>query len=204
MMADTHLQHKFKVPDGDILLHAGDGMNYGTIPELNRFAGWMRSLPHRYKILIAGNHDWPFQRDGLYCRGVMADAGVVYLQDEQAVIEGLRIYGSPWQPEFCGWAFNLPRGGYRLKQKWDNIPDRLDFLITHGPPAQHCSLTDRGEDVGCGLLLTAVEKKRPKHHLFGHIHNGYGISQNKFTNFYNVSVCDEAYQPVHPVTVIDV
>jgi hypothetical protein len=51
------------------------------------------------------------------------------------IIEGVKIYGSPWLPSYHDWAFNLERGGEVLKQKWEQIPNGTDVLITHGPPA---------------------------------------------------------------------
>lgn len=86
-------------------------------------------------------------------------------------VEGLRIYGSPWQPEYGNWAFNLDRGA-PLKAKWDLIPEGVDILITHGPPKGFGGQTREG-DVGCDDLLEAVNRVKPLIHVFGHIHEGY-------------------------------
>ena len=88
-------------------------------------------MPHPDKIVIAGNHDFCFERDPRHCVRLLTNA--VYLQDSAVVVRGLKFCGSPWQPWFCDWAFNLRRG-QPLREKWDLIPSDTDVLITHGPP----------------------------------------------------------------------
>jgi len=58
-----------------------------------------------------------------------------YLEDSGTVINGIRIWGSPWQPWFCDWAFNVERG--ELMKYWKLIPTDTDVLMTHGPPIGH-------------------------------------------------------------------
>jgi len=89
------------------------------------------------------------------------------------IIEGVKFYGSPWQPRFFDWAFNLDRGE-EIKKKWDLIPMDTDVLITHGPPYGILDLTHEGEKVGCEELMKAVLRVQPKIHIFGHIHEAYG------------------------------
>ena len=131
-ISDTHTLHRqVTVPDGDVLIHAGDICNHGTRGEVKQFVSWLGELPHRHKIFIAGNHDWPFDKHGRHAHHWIKHG--TYLQDTAIMIEGLKFYGSPWQPEFCNWAFNLPRGK-RLEFVWSSIPDDTDVLITHTPP----------------------------------------------------------------------
>ena len=95
-----------------------------------------------------------------------------YLQDSWTEVYGLKIYGTPWQPMFCGWAFNLERGE-KLLQKWDLIPDDTDILITHTPPVGYGDLCATGVRAGCVDLLTTVQKRvKPKYNIYGHIHEG--------------------------------
>src|SRR5262245_58128712 len=130
-VADTHLYHgELRVPAGDLFIHAGDMCRRGDLGELERAAGWIRSLPHTHKIVVAGNHDWAFVDEPERARELLGP-DVVYLQDSEATIAGVRIWGSPWQPEFCDWAFNLPRGP-ALAEKWALIPRGIDVLVTHG------------------------------------------------------------------------
>src|SRR5690554_4798574 len=120
-ISDTHnCNGEFDVPDGDLLIHAGDFTNNGSIVEVAAFMRWFGELPHRHKVLIAGNHDRLFEREPSLARSMVPD-GTIYLQDSSAEIEGLKIYGSPWQPRFFDWAFNLMRGP-ELAAKWAKIP----------------------------------------------------------------------------------
>jgi predicted phosphohydrolase len=119
------------IPEGDILIHAGDLTRMGSLAELSSMTAFFLSLPHAHKIVIAGNHDLCFEREKESARKLLP--GVTYLQDRLTEVMGLRIYGSPWQPRFGDLAFNLDRGA-PLKEVWSKIPERTDILITHGPP----------------------------------------------------------------------
>ena len=108
--------------------------------------------------------------------------------------------GSPWQPYFHNWAFNLPRGGTELMLKWEFIPDCIDILITHGPPQGHLDISGppyNEGDLGCELLRVKVDKQPPKIHVFGHIHGGYGYKFHNGTHFINASVLNERYDQVN-------
>lgn len=216
-IGDTHGLHDrmtHPIPDGDILIHAGDGTNVGRMNEVAAFGVWFRSLPHAHKIFVAGNHDWMFEKNRsmavqLLNQGILNlfsdKPEIIYLEDSGVTIEGLKIYGSPWQPTFLDWAFNLDRGE-AIREKWDLIPEGLDILITHGPPmgihdqtAPHLG----SEHIGCEELMKAVERAKPKVHVFGHIHGGYGKTQYPNTLFVNAAICDEAYKPWREPVVID-
>src|SRR5512145_338484 len=134
-VADTHTfeQELPRVPDGDVFVHAGDLLRCGSLDELTQVAQWFRRLPHAHKLVIAGNHDWCFARHRAAALGALGP-DVIYLQDSGTELFGLRFWGSPWQPEFCAWAFNLPRGR-ALAEKWSLIPRNTDVLVTHGPPS---------------------------------------------------------------------
>ena len=188
------------VPDGDLLVHAGDVSRAGELPEIEAFTAWFAAQPHRHKILIAGNHDFLFEREPERARRLVR--GATYLLDEAVVIEGIRIWGSPWQPWFFDWAFNLQRGE-EIREKWDRIPGDTDLLVTHGPPAGHGDVTAHGDAAGCADLLEAVRRVRPRLHVYGHIHEGYGITEADGTTFVNASNCDLGYEPVNPPIVLD-
>jgi Icc-related predicted phosphoesterase len=117
-----------------------------------------------------------------------------YLQDQSVIIEGLKFYGSPWQPTFHNWAFNKDRGE-KIKTEWDKIPSDTDVLITHGPPFGILDKTVDNEKVGCEELLLAVNRIKPKIHIFGHIHENYGEIKLNGTHFINPSSCDYNYIP---------
>lgn len=204
-LSDTHNRHEqINVPDGDILIHAGDATNRGTIDEIVLFDEWFSNLPHPHKIFVAGNHDWLFETNNIRARKLL-DSSIYYLQDSTVEIENLKIYGSPWQPRFYDWAFNLNRGA-ELAEKWKLIPDETDVLITHGPPNGILDEVQRRyfvENTGCEELRKRVETIRPRLHVFGHIHCGYGTMETFGTKFVNAANCDEFYQPTNAPVIVD-
>ena len=197
-MADTHGYHReLVVPDGDVLLHAGGLTTRGTRPQLEEVARWLRSLPHRHKIVVAGNHDFLMEQKPTEGRALFE--GRTYLKDEQVTVEGLTVYGSPWQPWFHDWAFNLQRGA-DLDAKWQLIPDGVDVLVTHGPPAGMGDRCWDGRRVGCDDLLRHLGRVKPRFHLFGHIHEDKGEWQHGPTRVLNVTTSECEL----PCTVFDV
>lgn len=204
-ISDTHtMERSLKdVPDGDVLIHAGDVTGRGSYTQLLSFIQWMKEQPHKHKILVAGNHDWCFANDEVgMCRLALEDAGIIYLEDSEIVIDGIKFYGSPWQPEFCNWAFNLPE--HELKVKWDMISDDTNVLITHGPPHTIRDLCAGGW-VGSTELLNRVRRlEKLKCHVFGHIHEGYGVEEIEDVFFVNASTCTGDYRPVNKPIVIDI
>lgn len=126
-----------------------------------------------------------------------------YLEDELCEVLGLKIYGTPWQPEFGSWAFNLPRGQACL-DKWNKIPAGIDILISHGPPIGHGDLCHGGIRAGCVELLSTIQNRvKPKYHVFGHVHVGYGITSDGQVTYINASTCDRNYHPINPAIVFD-
>lgn len=196
-IADTHGEHaQLKLPDGDILIHAGDMTQRGTLQQLESVANWLRAQPHRHKVVIAGNHDFALQRDAVNARALFH--GLTFLEDSEATCEGLRIWGSPWQPWFHDWAFNLRRGA-DIDAKWQLIPEGVDVLVTHGPPAGYGDLVWNGERVGCEDLTRQLDRVKPKLLFFGHIHEDRGEWQRGPTRIVNCTTAEAAF----PATVID-
>jgi len=202
-ISDTHTQHGVAIPIGDVLVHAGDLSHSGEWSVIGRALRWMAQWPHPHKIFIAGNHDWAFQRRPEDLPLYLPE-GVTYLQDSGIEIEGLKFWGSPWQPWFHDWAFNLRRGP-DIAAKWELIPEDVDVLITHGPPfGIRDQLPGTGQSVGCKDLLRRLEElPRLKLHVFGHIHHGYGMELDaQGRRFANACICDEAYRPANrPITI---
>ncbi len=194
-ISDTHALHRhLSIPDGDVLVHAGDITRKGDLPELADFNEWLGSLPHQDKIVIAGNHDLCFEQEPEIARDTLSNC--IYLQDEEIIISGIKFYGSPWQPWFHNWAFNLQKGE-QLRQKWDLIPADTQILITHAPPYQIGDRLKQGNCVGCEELLDAVKRIKPQIHIFGHIHEGYGKIETHETQFINACSCNYLYQAVN-------
>jgi predicted phosphohydrolase len=194
-VADTHLyHHELVIPDGDVFIHAGDLCRGGSVEELAHVMRWINELPHRTKIVVAGNHDTCLEEEPAAARPVVAGPGVVYLEDEGIALDGVRFWGSPWQPEYNGWAFNLPRGK-SLADKWALIPGALDVLVTHGPPLGIGDGSSMGpQRAGCRDLRTRVAEVRPLLHLFGHIHEDGGAWPIDGTTFVNCTTweCERA------------
>ena len=201
VISDTHGLHDLlEIPPGDVLIHAGDMTRRGDLREVQAFDAFLARLEHRHKLVIAGNHDFCFERQPALARAALAHA--TYLEDEAIDVEGVRFYGSPWQPWFFDWAFNLRRGA-EIRAKWQLIPPDIDVLITHGPPLGHGDVTVRGDAVGCADLLDRIREVKPRYHLFGHIHEAFGTSSDGTTTFVNASTLDFRYRTTHPPVVID-
>lgn len=207
VISDTHSLHEsIDLPAGDILVHAGDFSLGGEPLEVQQFFAWFARQPHSHKVVIAGNHDLLFESTPLHARA-MVPGNVRYLEDSGCEIEGLRIWGSPWQPFFMNWAFNLATESER-QAKWDLIPRDTDVLLTHGPPFRILDECYDGRHVGCAALAGTVRELEPALHLFGHIHESYGRTHDPTgrtgTIFVNACICDHLYRPVNPPVVVDI
>ena len=199
-ISDTHGHAIRGVPYGDILIHSGDGTNRGTLSETARLNSWLGDLPHPYKLYIPGNHDFLFQLDPVLGRSTLGSCTV--LIEEEIEIEGIRIYGTPYQPRFNNWAFNcFPE---ELTSKYACIPTGLDVLVTHCPPYGILDRCPAGR-VGSRELrsrLLELGDDGPKYHLFGHVHESYGMgTRGPTTRYSNASICTGDYQPINtPLT----
>ncbi len=200
VISDTHGNHDFHVPEGDILIHAGDFTRRGTMDELRLFDAFLRRQPHPHKFVVSGNHDHCAQENDGASESLLENA--IHLVDASAVACGLKIYGSPWQPWFMNGAFNLWKKT-ALREKWDLIPEGIDILITHTPPYDILDRTQFGWRVGCGELRAAVERIAPRLHVFGHIHEAYGRLRKGTTEFVNAALCNLRYRVVNAPVVVD-
>lgn len=126
------------------------------------------------------------------------------MEDTACEVHGYKIWGSPWSPWFYDWGFNLRRGP-EIKAKWDLIPDETDILITHGPPLGHGDRCEpAGNYAGCEDLLDVIQNRvKPMYNIFGHIHEGYGITTDSVTTYINASSLNEHYESVNTPVVFD-
>lgn len=221
-ISDTHLRHyimKHPVPDGDILIIAGDATVYGKLEEFEDFNNWLLKLPHRYKVMIGGNHDCgldigmhPTGETVKQCQEALT--GIThYLNNSGVRLYGIKFWGVPETPEFFNWAFNVPRN--EMDRVWKKVPKDTQVLISHGPPHRYgdlakCIHTSKLIPVGCKSQRDLVEDKErlPKLEavVCGHIHSGYGqygIAGRKDCYVYNVSTCNENYHPVNKPVVFE-
>lgn len=205
LISDTHLRHRAElidIPKCDLLIHAGDALSGGDAGELRSFAAWLDSLEATHKVFVAGNHDVIFEKNPYEARKLLP-RDVIYLEGDMTEVAGLKIYGAPWQPEFCDWAFNLKRG-WPLKEKWEAVPAGVDILVTHGPPLGILDYSRFSQQhVGCEDLRREIDRIKPRLHVFGHIHGGYGISRLGDTVFVNAAICDESYRADHSPIVLE-
>ena len=204
-ISDTHGQHRqlTDLPNGDILFHCGDFMTDGYyLDEAKDFLKWFSNVGNfKHRILIAGNHDRLFEQQHTKERLLNEFENINYLQDTSVIIEGINIYGTPYQPAFRNWAFNLPRGGEELKSKWEQIPMDTDILLTHSPPYGVLDEVREGVNVGCKMLKEIVEQVKPTIHAFGHIHECPG-EQIENTHYINAAVVNRQYNYVYkPITI---
>ncbi len=219
-MGDSHGHHYLveDIPDGDVLIHTGDFTRRGSRDNVDEFAEWFYSQPHKHKIVIAGNHDWALQKYPGYGNVFTQTGGIDYLEDSGIEIDGFKFWGSPWTLPFQSWAFMMEEE--ELTKKYALIPEDVDVLITHGPPVNVLDMTLKdGVNAGSlalawriGAILTerstyanADGTAKPINHVFGHIHERYGQFDNGIDTYYayNVSVCDFKYNVVNPPTVIE-
>lgn len=226
LISDTHTKHNqivtskslrkndqpLDLPGGDILIHAGDFMSSGyDRQEALDFFQWFDEIDnYDTKVFIAGNHDRIMELDPDWANGILTGYKTIeYLQDEWIAMyhdgpngdhseDTVRIYGSPWQPEFFNWAFNLPRNGEEMKARWDAIHNFTDILVTHGPAHGYLDIPGgQSIRVGCEMLRHRVDVLKPKIHVCGHIHGSWGYYFNGHTHFFNASVLDERYMYTH-------
>lgn len=191
-ISDSHTLHdRLTLPNGDLLIHGGDFCGQGSLREAQAFFAWLELQPHPYKIVIAGNHDRCAEDSPQEFRALIPPS-VIYLENDGVEIEGISIWGSPVTPWFYDFAFNRQRGP-DIDRAWQRIPEELHVLVTHGPPQGVLDLTTRQVEAGCADLRRRVVDTRPRFHLFGHIHEGYGAARLGTTICYNGSVVDERY-----------
>ena len=198
-------QIKKPYPKGDICIFAGDWCGSGeSLYETLHFVNWFEKLPYKRKIAIPGNHDIFCENNQAYCKELFAERGILLLIDELIEINGLKIYCTPWSPEFNNWAYMKEEKD--LKPIFKQIPEGLDILVTHTPPRGICDPNGYGSEE----LRKVVVDKKPKLHIFGHAHEGYGVDNQINTRFFNVSVCSDSdaehhytYELINPITTIE-
>lgn len=204
-LSDTHGQHrKLKdLPKADLIIHGGDLTRMGKDHEAEDFMRWFSALDYPHKIFIAGNHDFFFEGETPKSITRFLGPNTYYLYNSFVEIGGIKVYGSPYTPTFFNWAFNLDRGK-DIAEVWNKIPNDTDILVTHGPPYGILDHVGMGINVGCEELIKKVNFIKPRYHLFGHIHESFGIKQTGVTTFINGSILDEQYMLTNPPVVFDV
>lgn len=199
-LSDTHNKHEdIDIPAGDILIHAGDCTDGGTRNETENFLDWFSGQPHKYKLLVPGNHDFYFEKASNIKN---VPENICLLIDRGVEIDGIQFWGSPVTPGIQNWAFNRERGK-EIRKHWNLIPDNTDILITHSPPYGILDEIGSGIKLGCEELTQILEIVEPNYHLFGHIHHAAGSKKLSSTRYFNLSILDERLRVMHSPIVLD-
>ena len=179
------------IPKGSVLVVAGDFSNTGALVDAKSFNQMIATIKNKYKIIVAGNHDIAMESNMGMAKDLLSNA--IYLMDEAIIIDGVKFYGTPWQLPFNDWAFNKPEK--ELKEIFSMIPSDTNVLISHSPPYGILDMA-YGKHLGSKSLRDRVEKIKPKYHIFGHIHEGYGrhIDEQRGITYVNASLLDGNYR----------
>jgi len=201
-ISDLHCaEHLLELPEGDILISAGDYdiRNLNDLEYMNR---WFGKQDFKKMVIINGNHDLFSEK----CSKEIIQSiltNVIYLENSSVTIKGIKIWGSPFTSTFYDWAYMLP--GDELKKIWATIPDNTDIIITHGPPLGICDYVEyTKQNVGCPHLRDRIKEIKPKYHIFGHIHCGYGIYQDEHTTYVNASLMNENYDLTNEPIILEI
>jgi Icc-related predicted phosphoesterase len=186
LLSDSHELHReIDVPCGDILIHAGDFTMFGrSLSAIEDFNAWLGEMPHRIKIVVPGNHEYFLEAD--QSRRLLISNAIVLI-NEGVEVEGLRIWGSPATPLYGG-AFGLS-SSEEQRRLYAHMPATTNVLITHGPPHGILDVAPGSRiHSGSAELLEAVQRIRPRLHVFGHVHGAYGIFETEHTTFVNAAL----------------
>jgi Icc-related predicted phosphoesterase len=203
-LSDLHGELIDNIPSGDVLIVAGDFSARGNMMGVLNFKGWLNELPFSHKIVIAGNHDGYVEDYNHIARLLLESEDTVYLENSGTEINGLKVWGSPFTPEFNGWHFMRERGD-EMAEIWKQIPDDTNILVTHGPPLNILDTNGRHEHCGCWDLRERIKHlKKLKLSIFGHLHSAHGISEIDGVKFVNCSVLDDDYNLTFEPIVLEI
>lgn len=211
LVSDVHLAD-VETPPGDVLVAAGDMTMKGTQEQMEWLERWFQRQPQARKIYVPGNHDWEAFHSRRVIRQDVVKSARWLVDEEIHTVGNVRIYGSPWT--LCpfsgkGWGYPLFVQS-QAEEKWAEIPEGLDILITHGPPFgisdEHWITKQKLGDPWLRRRLQTM-KQPPKVHVFGHIHSGTKITEADTTHdgilYLNAAVCDESYNPSNQILILD-
>ena len=207
-VSDTHNRHRdLEIQDGDILIHAGDITQRGTLPELQDFNEWLATLPHEHKIVIGGNHDEVLLSTSINKNDILSNC--TYLEYSSVTVFGWKIYGYPSSIKLfsnhnasylSGFIYSFldylkPYKAFQVhmeteqhREALSSIPRDCDILLSHGPPYGAGDMTNRGRMDGDKELRSIIDTQiKPEFHIFGHIHEAHGVSSNGYTTFINAA-----------------
>ncbi|PWY76323.1 Ser/Thr protein phosphatase family protein [Aspergillus heteromorphus CBS 117.55] len=205
-VSDTHAytpsEAGFRLPAGDVLIHAGDLTNHGSAAELRKTMSWIAAADFEVKIVICGNHDVTLDpgfyaeygakfhgqllEDPRQCIEIVTEASpsIIFLRHQSALVRLIRpngpktifrVFGSPYSQSPGTWAY-----GYESADAvalWSSIPLDTDIVVTHTPPYSHCDSRVEGSPAGCEALRGALSEVRPSLAVCGHVHESRGYER---------------------------
>ena len=192
IISDTHGEHeKLGVMSGEVLIHCGDMFNMfgGNEDDFERIDDWFRRQNFDLILCVGGNHDFELQKRSNYVSNPFKNA--VFLGGASYEYEGVKFFGAPWVPDLYGQAFFIENSD--LEDKWSEIPDNTDILITHTPPAGALDKSSTGLKLGCPYLAASIDIVAPRLHCFGHVHASSGILSKESTTYINASMVNHQY-----------
>lgn len=212
-LSDTHGHKPSGLPEADVFVHAGDWSSYGSEKETIAFLKWLADIEHKFGeiIVVPGNHErWPFAHPDI-AKSMFEQQGYHFLEDKAVVIGGKKFYGMPWTPVFGQWGY-MAQLQARIERA-ANIPSDTNVLITHGPPHKIMDGVENFDGrkceweilhCGCMPLRDRVFEIKPQLHIFGHIHEGYGVEEHEGIKFVNASIMDKRYRPVNAFRLLEI
>lgn len=202
IISDTHRREP-ELPDGDVLIHCGDLTYRGDIQESYQQLVWLSVQKHKFKIVVAGNHELGWQSDEVRRWLFAGFPRLINLHNNGISLYGIEFWGSPVQPCFHNWAFQKQRGK-ELQEHWKQIPEGTDVLITHGPPKGFGDMNIHDGRFGDDDLLNRVLEIKPQIHCYGHAHHGYGEYFFEGIHFINAAQLNENYQLSNKPIVVEI
>jgi len=204
-ISDMHGELPRQLPACDLLLIAGDIVplrNHSPFYQAQwlreEFGSWLEQQPAKHIVATWGNHDFIGER----APHLVPRLPWTLLVDQAVELLGLKVYGTPWQPRFFDWAFNLDEPD--LERRWQRIPPDTDILVCHGPPYGYGDLAGaipgirtEPEHTGSPSLTRRILEIKPQLVVFGHIHEAYGVYEKDGVVMANVSIVDGAYRMVN-------
>jgi Icc-related predicted phosphoesterase len=152
--------------DADVVIGAGDfaSVHEGLEETIAALSGIEKPT-----VLVPGNNET--------VEALRAAAGgwsaATVLHGEGTTIDGVDFFGlgagipvTPWD-----WSFDLADDA--ATQMLASCPEEA-VLVLHSPPKDHCDSAGAGGNFGSPALLQAIETKRPRLAVCGHIHESWG------------------------------
>ena len=203
-ISDTHGQHHFDAMTlqmsevkADLLLCAGDVS--GTQGDGMDFVEWMGSLPFPYKVCTFGNHDFMYKSMQEYAK---AYPDITFLNNEHVVIEGIKIYGSPYSLPYFDWCFMADEP--MLKRIYGGINSDTNIILSHGAAYGILDQTWQGIHTGSRALLERIpDLKDLRLCVWGHIHEAYGQEVRDGVTYVNASLLNKNYRIKNKVIIYE-